>query len=114
MVRKDQAMQTLQDFQMLSTFLGTHYHTRNFLRTNLQNIAGFEEIMADILQLCLHAYEDHIYLQPKEKHMFVKVRKHVSRAPFQHFTYDALISNRYQNMYVKYCFLGVRFVSAHD
>lgn len=37
-------------------------------------ISGYEELLADIVNLCVDYYENRMYLTPSEKHMLLKVR----------------------------------------
>lgn len=37
-------------------------------------IPGYEELLADIVNLCVDYYENKMYLTPNEKHMLLKVR----------------------------------------
>lgn len=36
-------------------------------------IVGYEELLADIVNLCVDYYENKMYLTPSEKHMLLKV-----------------------------------------
>jgi len=36
-------------------------------------INGFDELLADIVNLCVEYYENKMYLTPSEKHMLLKV-----------------------------------------
>lgn len=38
-------------------------------------INGYEELLADIVNLCVDYYENKMYLTPSEKHMLLKVSK---------------------------------------
>lgn len=42
-------------------------------------IPGYEELLADIVNICVDYYENKMYLTPSEKHMLLKVQPH-SRA----------------------------------
>lgn len=37
-------------------------------------IPGYEELLADIVNICVDYYENKMYLTPSEKHMLLKVR----------------------------------------
>lgn len=44
-------------------------------------IPGYEELLADIVNICVDYYENKMYLTPSEKHMLLKVqlpRSHTS------------------------------------
>lgn len=64
---------TLQESQNLSMFLATQNKIRDDLKRNLENIPGCDELLADVINICLHMYENKMYLSPSEKHMLVKV-----------------------------------------
>jgi cytoplasmic FMR1 interacting protein len=56
--------------------------TNDIIRSNLKKalddpdkgVAGFEEILADVINTSVEMYENKLYLLPQEKHMLVKVR----------------------------------------
>ena len=39
------------------------------LQQQLEVISGYEELLADIVNLCVDYYENRMYLTPSEKHM---------------------------------------------
>lgn len=43
------------------------------LQQQLEVIVGYEELLADIVNLCVDYYENKMYLTPSEKHMLLKV-----------------------------------------
>lgn len=45
------------------------------LQQQLEVIHGYEELLADIVNLCVDYYENKMYLTPSEKHMLLKVSK---------------------------------------
>lgn len=45
------------------------------LQQQLEVINGYEELLADIVNLCVDYYENKMYLTPSEKHMLLKVSK---------------------------------------
>lgn len=47
------------------------------LQQQLEVINGYEELLADIVNLCVDYYENKLYLTPSEKHMLLKVSKAV-------------------------------------
>lgn len=49
--------------------------TRQSLQQQLEVINGYEELLADIVNLCVDYYENKMYLTPSEKHMLLKVRE---------------------------------------
>ncbi|XP_074599073.1 cytoplasmic FMR1-interacting protein Sra-1 [Brevipalpus obovatus] len=64
---------SLQESQKLSMFLAMRNIIRDGLKKNLEKISGFEELLADIINLCTNIYETKMYMIPWEKHMLVKV-----------------------------------------
>lgn len=65
--------QTLQESQNLSMFLATQNKIRDTVKENLEKIPGYEELLADVVNICVHMFETKMYLTPNEKHMLVKV-----------------------------------------
>ncbi|XP_034233403.1 cytoplasmic FMR1-interacting protein-like [Thrips palmi] len=65
--------QTLQESQNLSMFLATQNKIRDAVKENLERVPGFEDLLADVVSLCVHMFETRLYLAPHEKHMLVKV-----------------------------------------
>lgn len=54
-------------------FLATHDIITSKLKSTLEEIEGFDELLADIIQQCVHFYEFKLYVLPKEKHLLLKV-----------------------------------------
>ncbi|KAI6200813.1 Cytoplasmic FMR1-interacting protein [Aphelenchoides besseyi] len=74
--RAIQSLQSAQDLhllQELSMFFATQNRIRNALKEELQAIEGYEELLADVVNICAHFFESKFYVTPDEKHMFVKV-----------------------------------------
>lgn len=65
--------QTLQESQNLSMFLATQNKIRDTVKENLEKISGYEELLADVVNICVHMFDTKMYLTPSEKHMLVKV-----------------------------------------
>lgn len=88
--------QTLQESQNLSMFLATQNKIRDTVKDVLEKIpgtfillfvfiklftdlirqlytSGYEELMCDVVNICVQMYETKMYLTPSEKHMLVKV-----------------------------------------
>ncbi|XP_022241956.1 cytoplasmic FMR1-interacting protein-like [Limulus polyphemus] len=65
--------QALQESQNLSMFLATQNKIRDMLKENLEKIPGYEELLADVVNICVHMYESKMYMLPSEKHMLIKV-----------------------------------------
>lgn len=58
------------------------------LHQQLEVIPGYEELLADIVNICVDYYENKMYLTPSEKHMLLKVSTRLtslSAASSQHF-----------------------------
>lgn len=56
------------------------------LHQQLEVIPGYEELLADIVNICVDYYENKMYLTPSEKHMLLKVPASLQR-PFNRRTY---------------------------
>lgn len=65
--------QTLQESQNLSMFLATQNKIRDTVKENLEKITGYEELLTDVVNICVHMFDTKMYLTPNEKHMLVKV-----------------------------------------
>ena len=64
----------LEESQKLSMFLATQNKVRDSLKEAFMKIAGYEELLADVVSICVHMYDNRMYLEPNEKYMLVKVR----------------------------------------
>ena len=62
-----------QEFHNLTTFLATTNSIRDPLKESLVVIPGYEDILADIVNICVQMFENKMYLGPTEKNMLVKV-----------------------------------------
>ena len=65
--------QALQDSQNLSMNLAIQNKIRDTLKATLVEIPGYEELLADVINICQHMFESHMYLEPSEKYMLIKV-----------------------------------------
>jgi cytoplasmic FMR1 interacting protein len=65
--------QTLQESQNLSMFLATQNKIKETLRSQLKDIESYEELLTDVVNICLYFFETQMYVTPGEKHMLVKV-----------------------------------------
>ena len=65
--------QAIQESQNLSMFLAKQGSIREELKKALEKIKNFEDLLCDIINICLLMYEQKTYLTPAEKHMLVKV-----------------------------------------
>jgi cytoplasmic FMR1 interacting protein len=48
---------------------------REELKKALEKIKNFDELLCDIVNICLLMFEQKTYLTPAEKHMLVKVKQ---------------------------------------
>uniref|UniRef100_A0A0K0ENA6 Cytoplasmic FMR1-interacting protein n=1 Tax=Strongyloides stercoralis TaxID=6248 RepID=A0A0K0ENA6_STRER len=65
--------QSIQQMQELSMFLATQNKIKEDLKKELQMINGYEELLSDIINICVYLFENQMYGTPDERHMFVKV-----------------------------------------
>ena len=49
--------QTLQESQNLSMFLATQNKIRDTVKENLEKIVNYEELLADVVNICVHMFE---------------------------------------------------------
>uniref|UniRef100_A0A7M4FX09 Cytoplasmic FMR1-interacting protein n=1 Tax=Crocodylus porosus TaxID=8502 RepID=A0A7M4FX09_CROPO len=89
-LRKMADPQSIQESQNLSMFLANHNKITQSLQQQLEVIAGYEELLADIVNLCVDYYENKMYLTPNEKHMLLKVMG------FGLYLMDGSVSNIYK------------------
>lgn len=64
----------IQESQNLSMFLATQNKIQDILRETLSSTPGYEDLLADVVNICISMYETNMYLEPSEKYMLVKVR----------------------------------------
>nr|CAD2184269.1 unnamed protein product [Meloidogyne enterolobii] len=57
----------------LTLFLATQNRIKQTLREKIQKIDAFEEVLADLINLSVHFFEQKLYTSPEEKHTHVKV-----------------------------------------
>nr|XP_058150780.1 cytoplasmic FMR1-interacting protein 1 isoform X1 [Dasypus novemcinctus] len=89
-LRKMADPQSIQESQNLSMFLANHNKITQSLQQQLEVISGYEELLADIVNLCVDYYENKMYLTPGEKHMLLKVMG------FGLYLMDGSVSNIYK------------------
>ncbi|KAK2176606.1 hypothetical protein NP493_652g02000 [Ridgeia piscesae] len=63
----------MEESQQLSMFLGTHNCILTTMKTAFQQVTGFQDILCEIVNICIHTYENNLYLTPAEKHSLVKI-----------------------------------------
>ena len=54
-------------------FLATQNKIRDTLKQSVEDVAGSDDLLSDVVNLAVYMYENHMYLLPSEKHMLVKV-----------------------------------------
>jgi cytoplasmic FMR1 interacting protein len=59
--------------QNLSMFLASHDKITETLKHRLVAIANYEDLVLDIINICVSYYEQELYLVPDDKHMLLKV-----------------------------------------
>jgi cytoplasmic FMR1 interacting protein len=69
----------IQESQNLSLFLANQNKITFLLKENLQKIPGYEDVLADVVNLCCKLYENNMYILPQEKHMLLKVLSELLR-----------------------------------
>ncbi|XP_048453847.1 cytoplasmic FMR1-interacting protein 1 homolog [Rhincodon typus] len=89
-LRKMSDPQSIQESQNLSMFLANHNKITQTLQQQLEVIPGYEELLADIVNICIDYYENRMYLTPGEKHMLLKVMG------FGLYLMDGSVSNIYK------------------
>lgn len=65
--------QSIQESQNLSMFLAHHDKITQTLKLALSGIPNYEELICDIINICVNYYEHKRYLLPDDKHMLLKV-----------------------------------------
>ena len=63
----------VQEAGKMTMFLATNQSITICLKTTLLKIEGYEEMIADVVNLCVRLYENQQYVLPAEKHLLVKV-----------------------------------------
>ncbi|XP_048589343.1 cytoplasmic FMR1-interacting protein 2-like [Nematostella vectensis] len=63
----------IQESQNLSLFLANQNKITYLLKEGLEKIPGYEDVLADIVNLCCKLYETNTYIVPSEKHLLLKV-----------------------------------------
>ena len=39
----------------------------------MEKIVGYEDLLSEVVNICVHMYDSKMYMTPEEKHMLVKV-----------------------------------------
>lgn len=63
----------LQESQNLTMFLATQGQITTKLKSKLEVVPGFEDLLCEIVDLCCTLYEQKAFILPAEKHMLLKV-----------------------------------------
>ncbi|KAI0228538.1 Cytoplasmic FMR1-interacting protein [Lamellibrachia satsuma] len=66
-------VQRMEESQQLSMFLGTHNCILTTVKAAFQKVTGFQDVLCDIVSVCIHTHENNLYLTPAEKHSIVKI-----------------------------------------
>uniref|UniRef100_A0A671RLV5 Cytoplasmic FMR1-interacting protein n=1 Tax=Sinocyclocheilus anshuiensis TaxID=1608454 RepID=A0A671RLV5_9TELE len=96
-LRKMSEPSSIQESQNLSMFLANHNKITQSLQQQLEVISGYDELLGDIVNLCVDYYENKMYLTPNEKHMLLKVMG------FGLYLMDGTNSNIYKLDFFKVC-----------
>lgn len=59
--------------QQMSNFLATQNFILSSLKRALDGTENFEDLLCEIVSVCVSAYEEHKYASPNEKHSLLKV-----------------------------------------
>eukprot|EP01137_Pigoraptor_chileana_P010276 Opistho-2@59637 len=62
-----------QRMASLAMFLANQNQITTTLKDQLEGIAGYDEVLADVVNLCADIYEQNLYVTPEEKHVMLKV-----------------------------------------
>lgn len=63
----------IEESQNLSLFLANQHKITHMLKDDLVKISGYEDVLADVLNLCVKLYEGHMYITPNDKYILLKV-----------------------------------------
>lgn len=63
----------IHEMQNLSMFLATQNKIKDTLRSEMIKIDGYEELLADVVNICAYMFENKHYITPSERHMYVKI-----------------------------------------
>ncbi|XP_066016984.1 cytoplasmic FMR1-interacting protein 2 [Pocillopora verrucosa] len=63
----------IEESQNLSLFLANQHKITHMLKDDLVKIPGYEDVLADVLNLCVKLYEGHMYITPNDKYVLLKV-----------------------------------------
>ena len=63
----------IEESQNLSLFLANQNKITFLLKEGLEAIQGYDDVLADVLILCVRLYESNMYITPNDKHVLLKV-----------------------------------------
>ena len=64
----------IEESQHLSLFLANQHKITFLLKEGLEQIQGYEDVLADVLNLSVRLYESNMYITPNDKHILLKVK----------------------------------------
>ncbi len=67
-------MSMIEESQNLSLFLANQNKITYLLKEGLETIQGYDDVLADVLTLCVKLYEGNLYITPNDKHVLLKVQ----------------------------------------
>lgn len=67
-------MSMIEESQNLSLFLANQHKITFLLKEGLETIQGYDDVLADVLTLCVRLYEGNLYITPNDKHVLLKVQ----------------------------------------
>ena len=72
-LKRFQEQKQVTESQNLSMFLASHDKITEELKKRLVTISNYEDLILDIINICVTYYEQELYLVPDDKHMLLKV-----------------------------------------
>lgn len=66
-------MSMIEESQNLSLFLANQNKITLLLKEGLEQIQGYEDVLADVLNMFVRLFESNMYITPNEKHVLLKV-----------------------------------------
>ena len=63
----------IAESEELQMWLATHNAILTTVKSNIQKVPAFEDLMCDVVICCVQMYEAQTYLLPSEKHGIVEV-----------------------------------------
>ena len=72
-LKRFQEQKQVTESQNLSMFLASHDKITEELKKRLVTMQNYEDLILDIINICVSYYEQQLYLVPDDKHMLLKV-----------------------------------------